>query len=172
MLIRESMNEFVKQKLDAYVASQGLRQTKQRNKLVEEIFSSAEHFTIEELLERLRKTDVRASRATVYRTVKLLVEAQMLFEIDLGEDVTTYDPNFMENPVHNHLVCVDCGKVVEFEDNHLELLNDCLSRRMGFRPVKKSLRIEACCEKLRSTGMCASLIEARVNQKRLPNQRK
>ena len=166
------MNEFIKQKLDAYVASKGLRQTKQRNELVEAIFSNTDHFTVEELLDRLRKTDIRASRATVYRTLNMLVDAQMLFEIDLGDEVTTYDPNFMESPVHNHLVCVDCGKVLEFEDNHLELLNDCLSRRMGFRPVKKSLRIEACCEKLRSAGSCPNLIQARISKKRLPNRKK
>ena len=166
------MNDIIKQKMDAYLSSQGLRQTKQRSDLVAEIFSTTEHFTVEELLDRLRKTDIRASRATVYRTLKMLIEADMLFEIELGDEVTTYDPNFMESPVHNHLVCVDCGKVVEFEDNHLELLNDCLSRRMGFRPVKKSLRIEACCEKLRSSGACANLIQARISKKRLPNRKK
>jgi len=166
------VNEVIKQRLDSYVASMGLRQTKQRNELVEVIFSSNEHFTVEELLDRLRVSGISASRATVYRTLKMLVEAKMLSEIDLGEEVTTYDPNFMENPIHNHLVCVDCGKVVEFEDNHLELLNDCLSRRMGFRPMKKSLRIEACCEQLRAEGACSNLIKARLDKKRLPNRKK
>jgi len=165
------MNPDVKEKLNAYVSAQGLRHTNQRNELVEVIFSSDEHFTIDNLFERLRKRGIKAARATVYRTLNLLVDAKMLIEIDLGDDVTTYDPNFMENPAHNHLVCVDCGKVVEFEDNHLELLNDCLSRRMGFRPVKKSLRIEACCEKLRTEGSCPNLIQARLNQKRMPNKK-
>jgi Fe2+ or Zn2+ uptake regulation protein len=78
----------------------------------------------EELFERIRRTDSRASRATVYRTISLLVEAGLLREIDLGSEEKTYDPNFLDKPSHNHLVCVDCGKVVEFEDAHIDLLND------------------------------------------------
>ncbi len=166
------MNELVKERLNEYVASQGLRQTNQRNEIVSVIYSETEHFTVEDLFDRLRGQGIKASRATVYRTLKLLVEAEMLVEIDLGDDLTTYDPNFMENPVHNHLVCIDCGKVTEFEDSHLETLNDCLTRRLGFRAVKKSLRIEACCEKLRASGSCPNLIAARLNKKRLPNRKK
>lgn len=162
------MDAVIKERLDAYVASKGLRQTSQRNDVVNEVFKNEEHFTVEELIDRLKGQGIKTSRATVYRTVKLLTEAGLLVEIELGDGVTTYDPNFIDSPTHNHLVCVDCGQVLEFEDAHLDLLNDCVSRRMGFKPVKKSLRIEACCDKLRSSGACPNLIKARLNGKRLP----
>ncbi|MEJ6642163.1 MAG: transcriptional repressor [Akkermansiaceae bacterium] len=149
-----------------------MRQTPQRDEIVEIIFATDEHFTPDDLFERLRSAGSRASRATVYRTLTLLTEAHLIHEIELGDGQTTYDPNFFNRPTHNHLVCVDCGKVVEFEDSHLDLLNDCVTRRLGFRPVRQSLRIEAACERLRKNGTCPDLIQARIKGKRLPNRRK
>ncbi|MFT6793810.1 MAG: Fur family ferric uptake transcriptional regulator, partial [Rubritalea sp.] len=78
----------------------------------------------------------------------------------------TYDPNFVDAPSHNHLICIDCGKVVEFEDDNIEILNDCITRRMGFRPVKQSIRIEACCDTLRVKGVCKDLLQARLTSKK------
>ena len=162
----------VRRKLDDFIRAKGLRQTPQRDAIVEVIFASDEHFTADELFERFRKAGINASRATIYRTLALLTEADLLHEIDLGDGLTTYDPNFLDRPAHNHLVCIDCGKVVEFEDEHLEVLNDCLARRLGFQPLKRSLRIEASCDKLRSQGHCSNLIQARLEQKRLPNRKR
>ena len=61
---------------------------------------------------------------------------------------------------------------MEFEDIHLDLQNDCLTRRMGFRSIRQSLRIEAACEHLRNEGNCPDLIQARIEGKRLPNRKK
>ena len=166
------MDEAVLEKLDTFIRRKGLRRTPQRDAIVRLAFASDEHFTSEELFERVRRHNVRASRATVYRTIALLAEAGLLHEIDLGGDQTTYDPNFVEKPSHNHLVCIDCGKVLEFEDPHVDLLNDCLTRRMGFRPVRQTIKIEACCEQLRLKGSCPNLIQARVTGKRLPGKRR
>jgi Fur family ferric uptake transcriptional regulator len=161
--IQERLNEFIRRK--------GLRRTGQRDTIVKAAFSKDEHFTADELFERARKLDSETSRATVYRTLSLLVEANLLREIDLGDDQTTYDPNFLDRPAHNHLVCIDCGRVVEFEDSHLELLNDCVTRRLGFKPVRQSIKIEANCEQLRLKGRCPNLIATRLTGKRLRKKR-
>ncbi len=165
------MDSNIEKRLQQFIQSKGLRNTPQRNAIVHAIFSSDEHFNADELWDRIRKTQTRTSRATVYRTITLLVEAGLLHEIDLGDDQKTYDPNFVESPAHNHLVCIDCGKVIEFEDAHIQLMNDCAARRLGFRPERQTLKIEACCEKLRLYGRCENLISARVQGKRLPKQR-
>lgn len=165
------MDAAVLTKLESFIRTKGLRRTPQRDAIVRLAFANDEHFTSEELFDRVRKNNVNASRATVYRTISLLAEAGLLHEIDLGGDQTTYDPNFIDRPSHNHLVCVDCGKVVEFEDSHLELLNDCMTRRLGFRPKRQSIKIEACCEQLRAKGTCGNLLEARLSSKRLPRKR-
>lgn len=168
------MDATIEKRLQQFIQSKGLRNTPQRHAIVEAIFSSDEHFTADELWERMHKTGApgsHSSRATVYRTIALLVEAGLLHEIDLGDDQKTYDPNFVDSPAHNHLVCIDCGKVIEFEDSHIQLMNDCAARRLGFRPQRQTLKIEACCEKLRLYGRCENLIEARIQGKRLPKRR-
>ena len=149
----------------------GLRRTGQRNVIIETAFSNEEHFTAEELFERVRQTRADISQATVYRTLGLMVQAGLLREIDLGDAPTTYDPNFLVKPSHNHLVCIDCGRVVEFEDSHIELLNDCVTRRLGFKPLRQSLKIEANCEQLRLNGRCPNLIATRLTGKRLRKKR-
>lgn len=166
------MDEAILEKLDTFIRRKGLRRTPQRDAVARLAFASDEHFTSEELFDRVRRHNVSASRATVYRTIALMVEAGLLHEIDLGGDQTTYDPNFHDKPSHNHLVCIDCGKVVEFEDDHIDLLNDCMTRRLGFRPVRQSIKIEACCEQLRTKGHCPNLLNARLNSKRLPARKR
>jgi Fur family ferric uptake transcriptional regulator len=165
------MDAGIKERLDAFIERKGLRRTGQRDKIVQAAFSRDEHFTAEELFDRVRRAHSDISRATVYRTLSLLVEADLLREIDLGDDQTTYDPNFLDKPSHNHLVCIDCGKVVEFEDAHIDLLNDCVTRRLGFRPLRQTLKIEATCEQLRKNGRCPNLIAARLSGKRLRKKR-
>jgi len=65
------------------------------------------------------------------------------------------------------MICVDCGKVIEFEDENIDLLNDCLTRRMGFRTISQTIRIEAACDTLRIKGICQNLIQSRIEGKRL-----
>lgn len=165
------MESSIQERLDDFIRRKGLRRTLQRETIVKAAFSKDEHFTADELFDRARKLDSETSRATVYRTLGLLVEADLLREIDLGDNQTTYDPNFNDKPSHNHLVCIDCGRVVEFEDTHLALLNDCVSRRLGFKPLRQSIKIEANCEQLRLKGRCPSLIATRLTGKRLRKKR-
>lgn len=148
------MKEELREKIETFLKLKGLRVTRPREVIINTIFASDEHFTVEELQERVRKVDASASRATVYRTLALLVESGFLQEIDLGRDVTYYDPNFNDHPNHNHLICLDCDHVVEFEDTHISMLEDCISLRLGFAPASKSIRIEAHCIEFKKSGSC------------------
>ena len=152
----------VQEKIDAFLKSKGLRRTAQRDVIISAAFSTQEHFTADELLAMAKQIDPKTSRATLYRTLSLLVEGGILHELDLGRDQKVYDPNYTDHPNHNHLICVDCGKIIEFEDSHMQVLEDCLTRRLGFRPTHRSLRIEACCDQLRKTGLCENLLKARL----------
>jgi Fur family ferric uptake transcriptional regulator len=161
----------IQQRLDEFIRRKGLRRTAQREQIVNVVFSRDEHFTAEELFDRVRKVDAETSRATVYRTLGLLVEADLLRQIDLGENQVTYDPNFLNKPSHNHLVCIDCGKVVEFEDGNVDVQTDCVTRRLGFKMIRQSIKIEANCEQLRLNGRCPNLIATRLSGKRLRKKR-
>jgi Fur family ferric uptake transcriptional regulator len=138
----------------AFIAEKGLRKTTQRDAIITAAFSTSEHYTAEDLLAMARRIDSSVSRATVYRTLPLLVESGLLKELDFGRDHKVYDPNYVDHPNHNHLICVDCHKIVEFDDQHIELLENCISKRLGFSPSTKSLRIEARCDELRTAGAC------------------
>ena len=161
------MNSDIQERLDDFIRLKGLRRTVQRERIVEVVFSRDEHFTAEELFDRVRKVDKDTSRATVYRTLGLLVEADLLRQIDLGENQVTYDPNFHDKPSHNHLVCADCGHVEEFEDGNVDIQTDCLTRRLGFKPLRQSIKIEASCEELRLKGRCHNMITSRLSGRRL-----
>ncbi|MGJ8643160.1 MAG: Fur family transcriptional regulator [Luteolibacter sp.] len=165
------MDSGIKQRLDDFISQRGLRRTSQRERIAEVAFSRDEHFTADELFERVRQVDGETSRATVYRTLGLLVEADLLRQIDLGDSQVTYDPNFHDKPSHNHLVCIDCGKVVEFEDDNVDIQTDCLTRRLGFKAVRQSIKIEANCEQLRINARCPNLIATRLSGKRLRKKR-
>ncbi len=149
-ITRESVREI----LHEFLAGKGLRRTAQRDAIIEAAFATREHFHAEDLLKMAREIDDSVSRATVYRTLPLLVESGLLRQLDLGGDRTVYDPNFLEHPTHNHLVCVDCNKIIEFEDTNMELLENCITRRLGFSPANKSVKIEAHCDELKMRGTC------------------
>jgi len=165
------MEADIRERLDEFIRRKGLRRTTQREQIADVAFSRDEHFTAEELYDRVRAVDGETSRATVYRTLGLLVEADLLRQIDLGENQITYDPNFLDKPSHNHLVCIDCGRVVEFEDGNVDIQTGCVSRRLGFKAIRQSIKIEASCEQLRLKGRCPNLIATRLTGKRLRKKR-
>jgi Fur family transcriptional regulator, ferric uptake regulator len=144
----------VRESLQAFLSSKGLRRTVQREAIIDAAFGTNEHFTAEELLMMARRLERSVSRATVYRTLPLLVESGLLHELDLGSDTKIYDPNFVERPTHNHLICVDCDRIIEFEDVNMELLENCITRRLGFSPANKAVKIEGHCDELKLKGSC------------------
>ncbi len=146
-----------------FLSGRGLRKTAQRQAIIEAVSGTKEHFSAEELLLMARKIDRSVSRATVYRTLPLLVESGLLRELDLGGETKIYDPNFLDHPTHNHLVCVDCKKIIEFEDTNMELLENCITRRLGFSPANKRVTIEAHCDELKMRGTCAKRPEEPTN---------
>ena len=148
------MQPEIRKRVDEFLADKHLRRTSQRDAIIEAALGTHEHFSAEGLLEMARKSDPTVSRATIYRTLPLLVEAGLLREMHFGKDYKLYDPNFVDRPHHNHLICLDCNKIVEFEDRHMEVLEDCITTRLGFSPIEKNVRIEGRCDELRVFGSC------------------
>lgn len=148
------MDASIRQRIYDYIESKGLRKTVQRDAIIQAAFSTKEHYTAEQLLGMAKKIEPSVSRATIYRTLPLLVECGVLKEMDFGKEFKFYDPNFADHPHHNHLICVDCDKIVEFEDRNIETLEDCITKRLGFSPASKIIRIEAKCDQLKTLGAC------------------
>ena len=138
-----------------FLAGKRLRLTSQRRTIIAMAFSTRQHFTAEQLLGWARRRDKSVSRATVYRTLPLLTESGLVREMDFGKDYKFYDPNYADHPHHNHIICQDCDKIVEFENDTIERLENEISQRLGFSPQAYRLQISARCEELKTRGTCA-----------------
>lgn len=141
--------------LEEFMNANGLRRTQQRKKLLMAIFAKDEHFTADQLMDRLRNEDLEASRSTVYRTLALLVEANLLKEVYLDAGQVHYDPNFTENPQHAHIVCKSCGKVEEFSAGNLWKKLDKMAKTRGFHDVLHIIKIEGICNECKEEGKSA-----------------
>ena len=143
-----------KAKFMRFLARKNLRVTAQRQAIVETVFGTDQHFTAEQLLSWSRRRDKSVSRATVYRTLPLLTESGLVREMDFGKDYKFYDPNYADHPNHNHLICNDCDKIVEFESGRMVKLESEISRRLGFSLKGQRLQITGSCEELKKLGAC------------------
>ncbi|MCD6052258.1 MAG: fur [Verrucomicrobia bacterium] len=137
-----------------FLAKKNLRITSQRQAIVDTVFSTDKHFTAEQLLDWSRKKDKSVSRATVYRTLPLLTESGLVHEMDFGKDYKFYDPNYADHPNHNHLICQDCEKIVEFESDKIEEIESQISHKLGFSMKSQRLQISASCDELKRLGAC------------------
>src|SRR5437762_2108264 len=117
--------------LTAYMAKKGLRSTDQRRLIVETFFHAENHVSIEELLGQVRAQDPRVGYATVYRTLKLLTECGVAYERRFGDGLTRYELADDTNH-HDHLICVDCGNITEFEEPRIEAIQEEVAVKAGF----------------------------------------
>ena len=152
-MVRNGRDAAKKKFLD-FLESKSLRVTLQRRAIIDTVFETEEHFTAEQLLEWSRKKDKSVSRATVYRTLPLLTESGLVREMDFGKDYKFYDPNYAEHPNHNHIICQDCDKIVEFESEKIAAIEDEISHKLGFLVKAQRLQITGSCEELKRRGSC------------------
>lgn len=130
---------------------QGLKLTAERSALVREIFSIHYHFEADELLFKMKEKGVKISRATVYRTLELLVKSNMVRRVHLGEDHYHYE-HVSGNSHHDHLICTVCGGVIEFHDPELERLQLAVCEKKKFTPTFHNLQILGVCDSCRRKG--------------------
>lgn len=143
-----------KKKFMEFLGQKNLRITSQRQVIIDTAFSTDEHFTAEQLLEWSRKKDKSVSRATVYRTLPLLTESGLVREMDFGKDHKFYDPNYAHHPNHNHIICQDCEKIVEFESEKIAKLEHEITHKLGFSVKTQRLQITGTCDELKKLGAC------------------
>ncbi len=137
-----------------FLAGKNLRITSQRQAIIDTVFSTDQHFTAEQLLAWSRDRDKSVSRATVYRTLPLLTESGLVREMDFGKDYKFYDPNYADHPNHSHIICQDCEKIVEFDSDKIEKLENEISHQLGFSVQSQRLQITGSCEELKKLGAC------------------
>ena len=125
---------------------EGLRYTQQRQLIWDEMCSSEEHRDAEEIYLSLRKQGVNASRATVYRTIDVLVNNKLVRKLDLGDGKARYE-NRIDATHHDHLICVQCGKIEEFINDKIESIQDDIVKNLGFKMVRHIHQLFVLCDK-------------------------
>jgi Fur family ferric uptake transcriptional regulator len=139
-----------------YLREQGLPVTQQRESIAEVVFTTSGHLSVEEIEEKLKERNERIGKATIYRTLEMLVKSGLVEEHDFGEGFKRYEHLFGQKPVREHLICTECGNVAEIHSSELVRVQEEEARRHGFLPGRYRLQIY---------GLCASCQEAGVEMK-------
>jgi Fur family ferric uptake transcriptional regulator len=131
----------VASKIERLCQEKGLKMTDQRRVIARVLSESGDHPDVEALHQRATAIDPRISIATVYRTVRLFEEANILEKHDFGDGRARYE----ENPEthHDHLIDIDSGKVIEFRNEDIEALQRAVAEKLGYRLVDHRLELYA-----------------------------
>jgi Fur family transcriptional regulator, ferric uptake regulator len=138
---------------NAYLSKKGLKSTKQRDTIVREFFKKHQHLTVEELWGRVRQQDPGIGYATVYRTLKLLTESGLALKREFGGGQARFE--HITDHHHDHLICMDCGDIIEFENDEIEHLQEKVCRKHGFRLVHHKMELYGYCAKCHRKGQGA-----------------
>jgi Fur family ferric uptake transcriptional regulator len=129
---------------EAYLRSNGLKLTNQRKQIFEEVFGHHGHIDADGIAAKMHNLDKGASRATVYRTLDLLVESGLVKPVRLGTGQHYYE-HVHSGEHHDHLVCTSCGKIFEFYSHELEKYQGSICDEMGFTPKRHTMIIYGTC---------------------------
>lgn len=143
-----------------YLSTQKLKYTPERRKIFHEIFNSTDHFDAEELFIRLQTQNKSVSRATVYRTLDLLVKLGLVRKVCLGDKSSLYE-SIVNWKRHGHLVCLSCGKIQEFTIPRIDQAFEKVCREFNFLAQNRCVQISGYCERCKSE----SIVKIKRNHK-------
>jgi Fur family ferric uptake transcriptional regulator len=135
----------LRQTLEDYMQQQGLRSTEQRRLIVESFLLCRIHVSIEELLATVKQRDPGIGYATVYRTLRLLAASGVATEHQFGDGLTRYEVADQRGH-HDHLICLGCGQIIEFEEARIEELQRLIAERHHFELRAHKLELYGHCQ--------------------------
>jgi Fur family transcriptional regulator, ferric uptake regulator len=146
MTLNPKLFEEVTRIFTAYLENKELRRTSERYAILEEIYSLNGHFDVESLYIKMKNKNYRVSRATVYNTLDLLVECDLVSKHQFGKNLAQYEKSYGYKQ-HDHLICTDCSKVVEFCDPRIQNIQTTVEEILHFNVMHHSLILYASCKK-------------------------
>ena len=135
MILHRFCSKAISKILVKILKSEGLRYTDQRQAIWDEVRNSNEHRDAEDIYLKLKEGNVKVSRATVYRTIDVLVKNRLVRKMDVGEGRSLYEPR-LDDEHHDHMICIDTGNIIEFYNKELEDLQDTIAKKHGYKVIR------------------------------------
>lgn len=131
-----------------HLAARGLRRTPQRDAVLKEFLRQRRHCSAEELYDSLRRKRQRVGYSTVYRTLQLLADCGLAREVQFEDGITRFERLYGQDH-HDHLVCLKCGRLIEFSDPTIERVQDEVATQHDFEPQHHRMEIYGLCNRCR-----------------------
>lgn len=135
----------LKQQFADFLKRKKYRNTQERYKVLDRIAELDRHFSADELYVYMNTHGDRISRATIYSTLDLLTKCNILMKHRFQGDSAHYELS-SRMPDHDHLICIECGRITEFREKAIDEIRQHVSEDLGFKPVSHSLQIFAVCK--------------------------
>jgi len=135
--------------LKRVLKKEGLRYTQQRQSVWDELCATDDHRDAEEIYLAIRQSGLNVSRATVYRTIDVLVKNRMVRKLELGDGRARYEHR-VNATHHDHLICIQCGKIEEFMDEVIESRQDEIVKKFGYKLVRHIHQLFIICSECES----------------------
>ncbi|MFQ5717226.1 MAG: Fur family transcriptional regulator [Nitrospinales bacterium] len=142
------MANLEQQVLEDYISQNNLKVTRQRRAVLKAFLNCENHVSAEELYRVVSAVEPKIGLATVYRTLALLIQSQLASELDFGDGQKRYEHKFMHSH-HDHMICTQCGKIIEFHHPLIEKFQDEVARRNGFTITSHKLSLFGFCKECR-----------------------
>ncbi len=136
-----------------YLEHHGLRKTRERFSILREIYTINRHFDVESLHLHMKNKKHLVSRATIYNTIEHLLNCDLITRHQFGKNLAQFERSFAYKQ-HDHLICTDCQKVLEFCDPRIQQIQTMMGSILGFSITSHSLNLYGKCTKLAKTGYC------------------
>lgn len=134
-------------RLRSTLKKNGLKYTKQRELILETLFENRNHYTPEDLyiLIKQKHPNLNIGIATIYRTLSFLEESKIVSSISFGADGKKYE--LLSSEHHDHLVCIKCGEIIEFQDEIIENQQELVAKKFNFKMTDHTMKIVGICQK-------------------------
>ena len=145
-MLNENSNEEIIDELKKIVKQKGLKYTEQREIVLSVLLNAEDHLTAEEVYNEIKKEHPESNIgiATVYRALSFLEEVDLITSIAFGTDGKKYESNAKSH--HDHLICTNCGKIIEFMDDEIEKRQDKIAKKNKFKITSHSMQLYGTCE--------------------------